>query len=1213
MANLKSVIKISSEDYATLKGGGTITKGGVTYSYDADALYIIDETDPPAYAETAGVANTAVADTGGNNIAATYDKKPLVIEVDDTDTSVPQGTYASITAALATGRDVLLKVRTTQDDAQIEYMRIRQDYSSANSEYVFDSNWYWAELFETDEISIEHASADNHYHGYITPDGILESNDTTIANGDKLVITDASNSNRISRASLTFDGSTTTQALSKKGTWETFYKKPSTGIPASDLTSAAQTSLGKADTSVQKVTSTDNAIARFDGTGGQIQNSSAKVTDDGDVSARNIIIHGSNTSNDTRIITSDATNNIYAKIGGKIPLVANETEVRSGSSAAGTINLGTSTIPWNNVHAKKFITKDGTSSQVVLGDGSLKAANELSQYEAYLQWGGRNFIGGYGVADACMIPNLGSNKFAYGNPSGVTVEYSRDGGTTWQDYGLTDSQKRGLFVNAHTLNIGKADTNNPATTDYKLRIIIHTKAFGLYTVLNKFAFYVTNTTGNNHSFVTIDGRTQSDKEADNDVWTTFVDSQNINGWSAWNIINYPTGITTHGNRSAQYGDLRFTFFITDTPSGTTSSGLTIIKMMGYGGEGWTTPSYMAATGHLYAHDDEQNATFPANITATKFITKNGTSSQFVKGDGTLDSTAYAPKASPALTGTPTAPTAASGTNTTQVATTAFVQNALSNMGAGGSEMVDVTITGTTSAASFSANPYNAIKAVVDDGKIAVLNASVAPLSTTGVLIPVYEYTYSQSGSDFTGYKGKIQNGNYEISVDVQSTSSATVSITSVGSSITVDTALSESSTNPVQNRVITAQILENEEIVATALNNLNDRVELKQDQLVSGTTIKTINNQSILGSGNISISGGGGGGGGEENVIEVVKVNGTALTPDANKAVNVQALTGVTVGNTALTPSNGVITIGVDAAPTANSTNVVLSSGIKSYVDGRRVVYNISFGGEEVVIDDVTYYGIVNHALADAIIADVTAGKEVILADGDGGYNRLDSVLWGMYLFNTGGVKGYDFIVVSDTSSFQGYNILYRYATSYQERLVSGTNIKTVNNNSLLGSGNISVGTYSKPSGGIPATDLASAVQTSLGKADTALQPDVDNDLGQGTISSSNSQGFDYIIANKDTSSEQTLQDALDAKASISAVNAKYTKPSGGIPDTDLTTAVNVRLLAQLSSSSDDGKIMKYSYSAGSWQAVKPVTIYSGSSAPSSSTGSNGDIYIQTS
>ena len=65
-----------------------------------------------------------------------------------------------------------------------------------------------------------------------------------------------------------------------------------------------------------------------------------------------------------------------------------------------------------------------------------------------------------------------------------------------------------------------------------------------------------------------------------------------------------------------------------------------------------------------------------HLTATKLITSGGTSSQFVKGDGTLDSASYAPLASPALTGTPTAPTAASGTNTTQIATTAFVKSAI---------------------------------------------------------------------------------------------------------------------------------------------------------------------------------------------------------------------------------------------------------------------------------------------------------------------------------------------------------------------------------------------------------------------------------------------------------------------------------------------------------------------------------------------------------
>lgn len=42
----------------------------------------------------------------------------------------------------------------------------------------------------------------------------------------------------------------------------------------------------------------------------------------------------------------------------------------------------------------------------------------------------------------------------------------------------------------------------------------------------------------------------------------------------------------------------------------------------------------------------------------------------------IDTTAYAPLASPALTGTPTAPTATSGANTTQIATTEFVQTAI---------------------------------------------------------------------------------------------------------------------------------------------------------------------------------------------------------------------------------------------------------------------------------------------------------------------------------------------------------------------------------------------------------------------------------------------------------------------------------------------------------------------------------------------------------
>lgn len=65
------------------------------------------------------------------------------------------------------------------------------------------------------------AAAGNHAHGNITNGGALQTTDITIANGDKLVVTDASDSNKIARTSVAFDGTTTAKALTQKGTFET--------------------------------------------------------------------------------------------------------------------------------------------------------------------------------------------------------------------------------------------------------------------------------------------------------------------------------------------------------------------------------------------------------------------------------------------------------------------------------------------------------------------------------------------------------------------------------------------------------------------------------------------------------------------------------------------------------------------------------------------------------------------------------------------------------------------------------------------------------------------------------------------------------------------------------------------------------------------------------------------------------------------------------
>ena len=70
------------------------------------------------------------------------------------------------------------------------------------------------------DLSGSYATA-THTHGNITNDGKLQTTDVTIATGDKLVVTDSSNSNKIARTSISFDTGTgnTAKYLSKAGTW----------------------------------------------------------------------------------------------------------------------------------------------------------------------------------------------------------------------------------------------------------------------------------------------------------------------------------------------------------------------------------------------------------------------------------------------------------------------------------------------------------------------------------------------------------------------------------------------------------------------------------------------------------------------------------------------------------------------------------------------------------------------------------------------------------------------------------------------------------------------------------------------------------------------------------------------------------------------------------------------------------------------------------
>ena len=86
-----------------------------------------------------------------------------------------------------------------------------------------------------------------------------------------------------------------------------------------------------------------------------------------------------------------------------------------------------------------------------------------------------------------------------------------------------------------------------------------------------------------------------------------------------------------------------------------------------------------------------------------------------------------------MTGTPTAPTAASGTNTTQLATTAFVQGAISGSSSGDSQR-DYTASGAITnknAVVLNSNGTVSNVSVVAAG----INTSTRPLETASEIMP----------------------------------------------------------------------------------------------------------------------------------------------------------------------------------------------------------------------------------------------------------------------------------------------------------------------------------------------------------------------------------------------------------------------------------------------------------------------------------------------
>lgn len=212
----------SHQQLKTINNQSIVGEGNITIQGGSGGDTNVIET-----VKVNGTALTPDANKAVNIDLTGYDKAPLVIEANDTDTEVPSGTYASITAALAAGREVVLNIAMTESDGELVSLDLAIDYSQADDTYIFDaisySTSYEATIGSTDNLHFVYTSLseDDHVHGAILRDGTI-GYDATIGNGDNIVITDYDGSGQVKKSTISFDGSTTTKALTQKGTWESF-------------------------------------------------------------------------------------------------------------------------------------------------------------------------------------------------------------------------------------------------------------------------------------------------------------------------------------------------------------------------------------------------------------------------------------------------------------------------------------------------------------------------------------------------------------------------------------------------------------------------------------------------------------------------------------------------------------------------------------------------------------------------------------------------------------------------------------------------------------------------------------------------------------------------------------------------------------------------------------------------------------------------------
>lgn len=287
----------------------------------------------------------------------------------------------------------------------------------------------------------------------------------------------------------------------------------------------------------------------------------------------------------------------------------------------------------NLVSGINIKTINGTS---LLGSGDVVVSGDASGSvdEGRLYWSQKDIQDNTTLLDNLYRDTIG-NKLAFCDPNSISVEYSQDNGSIWENYNLSDDGKTVLVtpvVGVSTLKLGKRDDKSDGD---QLRITIDAQTANLYFRIKKILIKLSDAPQEDkdngyptHCTISF----QRNVNYNTDTWETYKDTAVIGG-NAWVSLE-ASGLPVFGNTPASHiRQIRLTFYM---PNGCGAykcrvRNITFIaQSITSGGSG------LAKTGHLYEIDVKQNATFPNAIKSKKLITNGGKSTQVVKGDGSLE-------------------------------------------------------------------------------------------------------------------------------------------------------------------------------------------------------------------------------------------------------------------------------------------------------------------------------------------------------------------------------------------------------------------------------------------------------------------------------------------------------------------------------------------------------------------------------------------------